>query len=200
LTRLRRLLAAERGYSLVELLTVMALLSTVLGGMTTLFVSGSNSELDLNRRFQAQQTARVALDRIRRDIHCSSAAVAPTATPPASSTTLVLVDPCVTNGYIAWCTVAHGSSYDLYRKLATTCDNTGTKYATDLVNASGLIFTYTQQSTASLSTVHVDLQVNLKPTVARGTYKLVDDITLRNSARTCLAAGPSNFASPSPPC
>ena len=87
---LHKLLLSERGYSLIELLTVMLILSTILGGLTQLFVSGSNAELDTNRRFQAQQSARVALDRMRRDIHCSSAAYKPT-----SGTLLVLADPCV---------------------------------------------------------------------------------------------------------
>ena len=140
--RVLRLLRQERGYSLVELLTVMVIMSVVLGGLTQLFVSGSNAEVDMNRRFQAQQAARVAMDRLRRDIHCSSAAVPPTATPPAASTVLTLTDPCVSGGYVSWCTVSSvgpggATWYSLYRKLAATCDNTGSDYADSLVNPSG---------------------------------------------------------------
>ena len=47
-------------------------------GLTTALVSGSNTELDLNRRFRAQEQARLALHRIRADIHCASAAQAQT--------------------------------------------------------------------------------------------------------------------------
>ena len=64
----------ERGYTLVEMLVVMAILGVVIAGLTTVFVSGSRAELDMNRRFQAQQQARLALDRIRADLHCASAA------------------------------------------------------------------------------------------------------------------------------
>ena len=192
--RVLRLLRQERGYSLVELLTVMVIMSVVLGGLTQLFVSGSNAEVDMNRRFQAQQAARVAMDR-----------VPPTATPPAASTVLTLTDPCVSGGYVSWCTVSSVGPggvtwYSLYRKLAATCDNTGSDYADSLVNPSGNVFTYAQQSTSSLSSVAVDVQVNLKPSLARSTYKLDDTIVLRNSSRTCVTSSPTTFASPNPPC
>ena len=71
---IRRRLGAESGYSAVEMVTVMAIMGIVMGGLTTLFVQGSNAELDMNRRFAAQQEARLSLDKIRREIHCSSAA------------------------------------------------------------------------------------------------------------------------------
>ena len=52
----------------------MIIMSVVLTGLTTLFVQGSNAELDMNRRFEAQQDSRVALDKIRREIHCAQGA------------------------------------------------------------------------------------------------------------------------------
>ena len=200
MSRLRKLLLEERGYSLIELLTVMLILSTVLGALTQLFVTGSNAEVDMNRRFQAQENARVAMDRLRRDIHCSSAVVKPT-----SSTLLVLTDPCASGGYVSWCSVSKtgpaGSTwYSLYRKLASTCDNAGTDYADSLVNPSGNAFTFTQQSPSSLATVAVDIQVNLKPSMTQSTYKLDDSIVLRNSSRTCVVDSATTIASPSPPC
>ena len=48
----------EGGYSLVEMLTVLSIMSVVLTGLVALFVQGSNAQLDTNRRFQAQQDAR----------------------------------------------------------------------------------------------------------------------------------------------
>ena len=53
----------EGGYTLVEMLVVMAILGVVISGLTTIFVSGSHAELDLNRRFQAQQQARLLQER-----------------------------------------------------------------------------------------------------------------------------------------
>src|SRR5918999_776283 len=63
----------EEGYTLVELIAVMAILLTVLTALTALFASGAKAELDANRRFEAQQEARLAVDRMRREIHCASA-------------------------------------------------------------------------------------------------------------------------------
>ena len=70
--RLRRLLGCERGYTLIELLQVTVILGVILGAVTTLFVRASIAEVDMNRRFQAQQEARLAVDRMRREIHCAS--------------------------------------------------------------------------------------------------------------------------------
>ena len=63
----------ERGYTLVEMLTVLVIFGTVMGALLTLLVQGSNAELDMNNRFQAQQDARLALDKLRRETHCASA-------------------------------------------------------------------------------------------------------------------------------
>jgi len=196
LRRLRRLLRGERGYSLVELITVMALLSVVMGGLTTLFVRGTNGEVDLNHRFQAQEEARISLDKMRRDAHCASGAY------PATATSVTLNDPCVSGGYVSWCTQAvSGSSptlYGLYRSTTATCSNANIPWSKTLVD--GNIFTFTQQSTSSLAKLHVELTVNPKPTLAQENYKLTDDVVFRNSGRTCVVASPTTYASPSPPC
>src|SRR6202162_3637625 len=75
---LRRIMGGQHGYSLIELLVTMVILVIVLGSLTTVFTSGSSAEATLNRRFQAQQNARLGLDRIRVDIHCATAAQAQT--------------------------------------------------------------------------------------------------------------------------
>ena len=69
----RRRLAAEHGYSLSEMLVVLAILGIVLAALTQLFVSASTAQVDMTRRFEAQQNMRLALDKLRREIHCASA-------------------------------------------------------------------------------------------------------------------------------
>ncbi len=68
MTLLRRL-RGERGYTMIELLAVCALLSIVLGSVTIIMVNGSRVQLDLNARFQAQSSARIALSEFRSDAH-----------------------------------------------------------------------------------------------------------------------------------
>ena len=70
--RVRRRLRGEAGYSLVEMLTVLVIMSIVFTGITDIFVSGSKAQADQNNRFQAQLDTRLALDKMRRDIHCAS--------------------------------------------------------------------------------------------------------------------------------
>jgi prepilin-type N-terminal cleavage/methylation domain-containing protein len=77
----QRRLAAERGYSLSEMLVVLAIIGIVLGALTQLFVSASTAQVDMTRRFEAQQDMRLALDKLRREIHCASAV---TGAPPTS--------------------------------------------------------------------------------------------------------------------
>jgi prepilin-type N-terminal cleavage/methylation domain-containing protein len=198
--RVLRRLRGEGGYSLIEMLTVMVIMGVVMGSLTTVFVSASNSETDMNKRFQAQLTARLALDKMRREVHCAkSATPADVAT---SSITITLSWPqsdgttfnCKTgSGSVTWCTRSVATNqYALYRVVGLTCTG-GIKWADFLVPAAAAptcgnptalcIFKYTAQSTSSLAKLHVDFPVNVRPAKTFDRYELVDDIALRNSAR-----------------
>jgi prepilin-type N-terminal cleavage/methylation domain-containing protein len=172
-------LAREDGYTLIELLIVLMILASVVGSLTTLFVHASNAELDLNNRFQAQQNARLALDKLRREGHCASQA----SVASSSSVTLTLGSYCPTgNGSVTWCTVGSGTRYALYRKAGGTCNATGVRWADYLTT--GAVFAYTAQSTTSLAKLRVDFPINVKPKKSVDSYELVDEIALRNSLRT----------------
>jgi prepilin-type N-terminal cleavage/methylation domain-containing protein len=171
--------ARQDGYTIIELLVSMAILGVVMGAVTVLFVQASTAELDLQNRFQAQQSARLALDKLRRETHCASAASVATST----SVTLTLATYCPTgSGSVTWCTVGSGNRFALRRKVGTTCDGAGVLWADYLT--SGDVFSYTPQSTTSLAKLHVDFPVNVKPSKSVQAYELVDDIVLRNSTRT----------------
>lgn len=185
-----RRLRAERGYTLVEMLTVLVIMGVVMGGLTTVFVSATNSETDMNNRFQAQLTARLALDKMRREIHCASVA---TPTGVSSSVTITLPSYCKTgSGSVTWCTRSNGTNrYALYRVVGSSCTG-GVMWADYLVTSASVsacsgalcIFNYTAQSPASLAKLGVDLPVNVKPAKTVEGYELVDDIVLRNSTRS----------------
>ena len=169
----------EHGYTVIELLVVMVILATVMGSLTTLFVQASTAEVDLNNRFQAQQNARLALDKLRRETHCASQASVASST----SVTLTLGSYCPTgNGSVTWCTVGSGNRFGLYRKIGASCDATGVKWADYLT--SGAVFAYTAQSTTSLAKLRVDFPINVKPKKSVRSYELVDEIVLRNSVRS----------------
>jgi prepilin-type N-terminal cleavage/methylation domain-containing protein len=188
-----RLFREDRGYTLIELLTVLMILGVVMGGLTTVFVSATSSEADMNNRFQAQQEARLGLDKLRREVHCASSA-----TPAGSSvSTITLTVPSYCKTYsgsasVTWCTRSVSTNrYALYRMNGTTCSG-GVKWADYLTPTSTAtvcsgalcVFNYTAQSTTSLAKLHVDLPVNPKPSRTVDIYELTDDLVLRNSTRS----------------
>jgi prepilin-type N-terminal cleavage/methylation domain-containing protein len=186
----RRRLLAEQGYSLIEMLVVLVIMGVVMTSLTTVFVQASNSETDMNNRFHAQLTAKLALDKVRREVHCATV-VTPTGV--SSSVTITLPSYCKTgSGSITWCTRSNGTNrYALYRVVGSTCTG-GVMWADYLVptataTVSGgalQIFNYTAQSTSSLAKLHVDFPVNVKPSKTVELYELIDDIVLRNSTRS----------------
>lgn len=170
----------EAGYSLVEMVTVMAIMSVVFAGITDVFVSGSKAQADQDRRFQAQLGTRLALDKIRRDIHCASD-VTPYAT---NAITLKLPSGC--GGDVSWCTSAvtgYTNRYGLYRQLGTSCSSsTGVKLA-DYLTSAGAFPAFSHTAGCScLASLRVDFVVSLKGSTV-GAYELTDTIFLRNSTR-----------------
>ena len=71
--KLRDRLGRDDGYTLVELITVMAILGIVLAPLSSSFASGMVAQASQTRREQAYANARVALQRLRLDVHCASA-------------------------------------------------------------------------------------------------------------------------------
>jgi Tfp pilus assembly protein PilV len=182
--RLRALLRGERGFTLIETLASMTILMTVMGGMTALMVSGTNSEVEQNRRFQAQTEARLGLDKLRKDVHCSYT-VAPAGA--SATVTLSMSSSCPTSGggtTVTWCTVANGSNrYGLWRYLGGACSGTGRKVADYLTTASAFSYTAPIVGSRELKSLGVTLTVNLTPTKPERAYSLQDDLVLRNSVR-----------------
>jgi prepilin-type N-terminal cleavage/methylation domain-containing protein len=179
--RLRKLrLRGEAGYSLIEMLTVMVIMSVVFAGITTVFVAGSKAQNEQNRRFQAQLNTRAALDKIRKDIHCAT-----DVTPFAmNSVTLKLPSGC--GGDVSWCTVAVSgftSRYALYRQNGTTCDSSGIKLA-DYLTTANVFPTFAHAAGCGcLASLQLDFPVSLKGSSTIDQYELTDTIYLRNSTR-----------------
>ncbi len=176
LQKLRRLLASERGYSLIELLQVTVILGVILAAVTTLFVRASIAEIDMNRRFQAQQEARLAVDRLRREVHCANL-ISPTGL--SASITVTLPAGCPNGGGSPQTVVYDTQSvsagrYELRRAGLRVADYV----------AAANVFTYTQQSVAGLGKLNVNLPINLKPTDTSKEWRLDADIVLRNTTRS----------------
>lgn len=181
-------LSSERGYSLIEMLIVMTIMGLVMGGITSLFVAGSNAEIDQNNRFQTQQAARVSLDKIRREVHCAQS-ITLNGTASGSNYPAMTESPTACNGVqYTWCTAAVNASttrFRLYRISGTwpgSCTG-GVQYADYVIR--GPLFSYNNTTSGSLPKLTVDLPVNVQPTTKSfEIYELKDDIVLRNATRT----------------
>jgi prepilin-type N-terminal cleavage/methylation domain-containing protein len=194
----RRRLAAEHGYSLSEMLVVLAILAIVLGALTQLFVSASTAQVDMTNRFEAQQNMRLALDKLRREIHCASAVTLSDGTVATGFATakIVLGTYCPTNtagATITWCTKADGAGYGLWRYAGSTAVSnctpppsppvTGSRQSSYLTTDK-IFKGYAPPVSGNLGTLSVKLPVDLTPSDAKQRYVLEDDIVLRNAPRS----------------
>lgn len=181
MTRVRALvrrLTVQDGYSLVELTTVMVILSTVLTSITGLFVSGTKAELDLRQRVEVQDGAVLTLNRLRKDVHCASYA-------PAKTATSITLDVSLSCGdEVKWCAIAVPGTtnrYRLYRRVGVggTCTSSDAAYADFLTTDQ--VFDYATPSIDSLAKLRVSMQVRHQTMISR--YALCDVLVLRNSQR-----------------
>ncbi|HEY3183581.1 MAG TPA: type II secretion system protein [Gaiellaceae bacterium] len=180
---LRERAADAAGYSVVELLTVMSILSVILGGLVSVFVAGSNADADLNRRYQAQTDARIAMDKLRREVHraCDVGS-------GWSSTQITFYflggAGCIADSQsVSWCVTGSGSRFALYRIQAASCTGATARYADYLISSSVFAVVAGSDTNHALSRLHVDLNINRTPTKTVNAYHLADDIAFRNFTR-----------------
>ena len=179
--RIRARLAREEGQTLIEMITTMAMLGFVMTAVATLFVAGLHAQTDMDQRFQAQQNARLALDGLRREIHCASGV-----TGTATSITITLGAYCPSytgTASVTWCTkdTSGTTPYALWRYTGTLCSGPGRNVSGSLTKAT--VFTINPAGSGNLGSISVDLPVDLTRGDAKQQYRLQDDIVLRNTAR-----------------
>jgi prepilin-type N-terminal cleavage/methylation domain-containing protein len=191
-------LIGQAGYTLVETLVVMSLLLIVIGSIADAFSSASKTEVDQTARASDQESARLTLQRLRRDIHCaSSAQVQQTRdalgnpVSPVGYTLNLAVDPGIclavttsSSNTVQWCTVqkdAAGQRFGVYRTISGNCNATDAVFQVDYVTKPD-IWSMVCPPT-ELQAVAVDMPVNRNPvTRASRTYELQDTISLRNDS------------------
>jgi len=181
--QVRRLAKEQGGFTLVELLVVLAIVGVILAGITQLLTSALRSQTDQTNRTQAQQDARLGLDKLRREIRCANGLTTPSGY-PASAITITLGSYCPTAGgaaaTVTWCTkdkngvtppVPGAQPYTLWRYTGPACSGTGTKWASNLVDkidapsiSAGKIFGAASVPVASLTSASTG------GTLASGTY------------------------------
>jgi type II secretory pathway pseudopilin PulG len=187
---------AEAGWSLVELTVTMAILLTVVAALTGALVSATNNEATLNNRFQTQVQARLALSKLRAEVHCASS-ITDTSSPAMSLSSwtssksaiaLSLPAGCSSGGgTVYWCTTASGGKWQLHRLTGWTGSCTGgVSWADGLTSAMpfSLPTAANLPATVHLPLLHVALPVNALKSGSTGLYQLTDDIAALNAVRS----------------
>ena len=197
--RLLRGVRREGGYTMVEMVTVMVILSVVMTGITTVFVQGSNAEIDMNNRFQAQTNARVGLDKVRKDIHCASAVPTPVNQTDTWVSSITLTTSCIAGATsVSFCAVTVGGNTGLYRQVGAACGSASPAIRIIDRLTSTSVFMYQAPFSGSLAMMWVKLPVNTATAKHLGsstdTYTLCSGVLLRNGLR----AGTGHF--PAAPC
>ena len=174
-------LKSAAGFSLIELLVVMVVLSIILGTLTASFSAAFAGEGRAFAQATAEENARMALNRIRLDIHCATSV----------STTL---DGLVTLGEdsacpglkgatsVKWCTKKYSDNrWRLYRETGPNCGDSSMLMVDHLVLANpwSLVTCLPKRAQA----LGVQFYVNVTPGKPQNGYKLGDEIALRNSVR-----------------
>lgn len=189
MTALERI-RGEGGYSMIEMLVTMAILGTVMASITGLFVAGTRAQVDMNERFQGQQEARLALTKMRREVHCASTATGqgtPNADGYYTHVLLTLASYCKTgSGQVSWCSVVYPGSntrFRLFRQTGATCDSASpsVRWADYLTTA--YLFKPENGISGQLAKLRVNFPVDLRPEDSLRSYRLTDAIVLRNSTR-----------------
>lgn len=179
--------------TLPELLTSMAILSVVLTAIIGVFTSGLRAETNMNNRFQAQQSARLALTSLRNEIGSACSVSVPAA---YSGAVLQLGEGCtdgVSSTTAYWCAASSNglAPFGLYRQATTNCVS-GAGLLAGGVKRAGPLTTKTVFATAACPAgttarpaVAVMFPIDANLSSGR-TYTLSDTITERNaSAVTC---------------
>jgi prepilin-type N-terminal cleavage/methylation domain-containing protein len=157
LTRARRRLRRADGYTLIELVVVMTILALVMTPLVMNFATGMRQEVDQTRREEAYANARLALQRLRVDIHCATGTPGVAQNAYGGFTLTLQENNDISGGSgwcpsvlpagsgvsgVQWCTIPYTGSttrFVLYRYLGTTsleCDGgSGSSFEVDYLAA-----------------------------------------------------------------
>jgi prepilin-type N-terminal cleavage/methylation domain-containing protein len=197
LRRLSARLGREDGFTLVEMLSVMVLLGILLSPIITSLVATMSAQARQASAVTAQEQARLALERMRLDIHCAHSVAAPFAN--TSGGTTILLNETNTSGVaecpgllaqnaysVQWCTVPYPGSttrYRLFREddVNVACSGSVSTFQVDYLSQPS-VWTTPGCTGGAVPTVTVALSVDVSPgTTAAGSYDLDDQIALRNA-------------------
>jgi prepilin-type N-terminal cleavage/methylation domain-containing protein len=193
-----RAVRSEDGFTLVELLVVIVLMGLILGPLVDSLVTALNAQAQQVNVVNAQEQARLALERMRKDIHCAHSVNPPVAN-GSGGVTLILNETNTTgiaecpgliqqnSSSVQWCTIPVAGAtnrYQLYRENDPNknCDGVDSTFQVDYITESAL-WSIPSCTTGDFPTVAVTLPVDVNVgSLDSSSYDLQDQIALRNAS------------------
>jgi Tfp pilus assembly protein PilW len=171
----RRHLRGEAGYTLVELIAAFTILSIILGGLASMFVSAQRANTDADARMQSQQSVRLAFDRLEYDARCAQSA---TLKSSGQGVYLVIPSQCAhSTGNVTWCV----NSGSLVRIVGSSCSTAGMTFVTSVTSATPFSCYTPAGVTSPLPQLKITLTVNTTTRSSNQT-SATDYITMHNAA------------------
>ena len=190
-------LDCEDGFTLVECLAVILLMGILLGPLVGSFVSVMSAQARQGNVVMAQENARLALERMRKDIHCAHSVGVP-ASNSSGGTTLVLNETNTSgtaecpgllaqnSSSVQWCTVpvtGFSNRYQLFREddPDTSCNGSQSTFEVDYLSQPS-IWSTPACTGGQYPTVSVNFALDVATlSTTEGSYNLDDQIALRNA-------------------
>jgi prepilin-type N-terminal cleavage/methylation domain-containing protein len=167
----------EQGFTLVELIVTMIVMSFVMAGLVNVLVSGSRAESDATARMTGQQNVRDSTDRLDFEARCASSA---SLISSGAGVALTLPASCShATGTVSWC-VESGA---LMRFTSAGCPTSGGQvFVRDVTTATPFSVVTGPTGSGQLPQLAITLTVNTTGR-ASDAFTLTDAIALRNGTR-----------------
>jgi prepilin-type N-terminal cleavage/methylation domain-containing protein len=197
LDRIRTRLASDAGFTLTELLVTLILMGVVMGAIMSSFAGAFVGETRAIAEATNEENARLALQRLRMDIHCAKDESQSPGVTSQGGYYIILTEikdtsnlpicrkislPTSSN-WVSWCTIqVSATRWQLFRDDVQNCTGTGATFMVDYIVQPNIWTVPTCVSGWQLS-VGVSLITNQFPGNTQYQYSLSDSIGMRNARR-----------------
>ena len=167
----------EQGFTLVELIVTMIILSFVMAGLVNVLASGSRAESDATARMSGQQNVRDSTDRLDFEARCASSA---SLVSSGAGVALTMPASCShATGTVSWCV----ESGVLMRFTSAGCPTSGGQiFVRNVTTPTPFSIVTGATGSGQLPQLGIRLTVNTTGR-ASDAFTLTDDIALRNGTR-----------------
>jgi len=170
---------AQSGFTLVELLVAMTLLTAILAGSSTLLIGMMTKQPDLSDRSEQVETARVALERMVRELRPGYAIDSATGTSNSVTFRTYMRRTC--QGGVSATNQLCRVTYTCTAATRICTRSTANPDGTGATAPIRLITGVSNSDVFTVTSTHVDVKFVMPSQDGRGATTIVDGATLRNA-------------------